>query len=62
MLARMARSELASTEERQLADDVLSAEAHHGAGGVDVSAVTSGESLDEIEFVEDDGDSEGGQP
>ena len=62
IFARMARSELASTEERQLADDLLSAEAHYGAGGVDVAAVTSGESLDEIDFVADDGDNEGGQP
>ncbi len=73
VLARMARSELAGVEERELADAVLLAEVRYGAGGVDVEAATEGESLDEIDFMEDDDgiefvrddegeDSEGGQP
>jgi hypothetical protein len=62
ILSSLGRSELASEEESQLAGEVLTAAIYYGAGGVNVEAVTGGGSVDEIEFVEDDEDSEGEQP
>lgn len=64
ILARMSRSELASEEEKQLADEVLTADVLYGAGGTSLKAATAGDSMDEFEFefVEDNEDSEGERP
>ena len=64
VLAELARSELASAEERQLADHLLDEEARFDPRGSDLRLVQSGRELDEADFFEDDdgndNDSRGG--
>jgi hypothetical protein len=66
LLAELARSELDSPEERQLADHLLDEEARFGPHGSDLRLVLPRLELDDSDFIDDDecndtsGDDEGG--
>ncbi len=62
VLVRLAQSGLATPEERQLAEAVLDAGARIDAHGSDVTRAVPGLLVDEVEFVEDNGADEGGEP
>lgn len=60
LLGKLARSDLASPEERDLADDLLAEAATHTSAGADVRAVARQRQLAEVRIVEDTDGGEGG--
>ncbi len=58
LLADLASSELASPEERQLADHLLNEEARFDPHGSDLRLVLPGPELDDTDFIEDDDDND----
>ena len=56
VLAELAGSELASAEERSLADRLLDEEARFDPHGSDLRLVSPGLELDDVVFIEDDED------
>ncbi|HEY8654560.1 MAG TPA: hypothetical protein VIL87_15940 [Dermatophilaceae bacterium] len=67
LLAELATSELASPEERALADTLLEEEARFDPDGTDLRLILPGPELDAMQFIEEDEDNGteddmGGQP
>jgi hypothetical protein len=56
LLARLATSDLASPEERALADELLEQAALFPSHGEDLRLLADGTDLDEITFIEDTDD------
>jgi hypothetical protein len=58
LLGKLARSSLASDEERQLADDLLDAAARYDPRGADLRLIRRGQGVDDLRIVQEDGASE----
>lgn len=56
LLAELATSELASPEERALADTLLEEEARFDPDGTDLRLIVAGQELDDLQFIEEDED------
>jgi len=56
LLAELATSELASPEERALADTLLEEEARFDPEGTDLRLIIAGQELDDLQFIEEDED------
>lgn len=61
LLGKLARSDLASDEERQLASDLLNEAARYQPGGADLRLVHAGPELDALRLVQDNGADEPGE-
>ena len=61
LLGKLARSSLASDEERRLADELLSEAARYQPGGTDLRLVHAGPELDALRLVQDNGATEPGK-
>ena len=59
LLGKLAQSQLASSEERRLAEDVLDEAARYDPRGADLRLVQPGSDLDAIRLVEQNGNTEG---
>ncbi len=59
LLVQLAKSELASVEERALAETLLTEEARFDPHGTDLRLVVAGPELDAVVFLEDDESNEG---
>ena len=61
LLGKLARSGLASDEERQLAGDLLNEAARYQPGGADLRLIHAGPELDALRLVQDNGANEPGE-
>jgi len=57
LLGKLANSSLATDEERQLVDELLTDAARYDVGGADLRLVRPGTELDGLRLVEEDGES-----